>query len=187
MFKKYLDSFVWGIIAVSIVVILSAITPNLFAQQAPPAPAVATSNTQPISGTVTVANPVTEVGITPYQGASGTTQTPVATNSGVGANTAQTATLTGAVGKFTYLTHFDVSATGATAGSCFSVQITGVTAAQSYVYCVPTGATTQNPPLIINFQPPMQSSAANTNIVITMPAAGAGNAGQTINAVGFLQ
>lgn len=101
-----------------------------------------------------------------------------------GANAALTATLAAAAGVSTYITGFSVTCGGATAGSLITVTVTGPTNTLSYILAVPTGVTLQSNLLIV-FPFPVAASAANTAIVVNMPAAGAGNTSQAVMAYGF--
>jgi len=109
--------------------------------------------------------------------------------SGTVSNAVATATLTGVAAKFTYLSHFDITASGSTVGVCVTAQITGITGGGNftYLFCTPAGAALGASPLSANFSPPLKSSAVNTNIVVTLPALGAGNVGAAVNANGFVQ
>jgi hypothetical protein len=120
-------------------------------------------------------------------GASNTFQTPVS-GSNAGAAASQAATLTGASGKYTYISGCVFSSGGATAGVVVNCTITGCAGGTlTFSYTIPTGTQVSNAPLVITFNPPLQSSATNTNIVCTIPSAGAGNLNQSAAAWGFLQ
>lgn len=112
----------------------------------------------------------------------------VVATSGVVANTIASATLPAAVGKTTYISGFQVTADGATSAACTGFQVTGTLNSQlNYVFCWPAGVTTPATPLIVNFDPPLPATAANTTISVSVPAAGAGNTGTAVNAFGFQQ
>lgn len=131
-----------------------------------------TPNTTPI-----LANPNTDYpsGATPITGASGNV-----------ANASAVATLSGTSGKTTYITGFEVTSGGATAASLVTVAITGtVTGTLSYTYAAPAGATAGATPLVVEFSTPVPASAANTSIVVTVPALGAGNTNATVVAHGY--
>lgn len=96
------------------------------------------------------------------------------------------ATLTGAVGKTTYITGFSVTGAGATVGAVVNVTVTGLLGGTAtYTYAAATGATVGNTPLVMNFVPPMPSSATNTNIVVSCPSLGAGNLNNTTVVTGY--
>jgi hypothetical protein len=69
-----------------------------------------------------------------------------------------------------------------------NVTITGLLGGTAtYPVCAPTGATVQGYPLGFEFQKPLQSSAVNTNIVVTLPALGAGNTNAAVVAHGYVE
>lgn len=116
---------------------------------------------------------------------SGATMT--TSSSGNVANASAVATLTGASGKTTYLTGFQVTGSGATAASIKSVTVTGLLGGTAtYNITVPAGATAAVNPLIVSFYPAIPSSTTNTNIVVTAAAFGAGNTNAAVSAQGFL-
>ena len=107
--------------------------------------------------------------------------------SGNVANAAAVATLPGALNSTTYITGFAMTAGGATAGALVVATVTGLIGGVTlnYVFAVPAGATLGATPLILDFDPPLQSSGTNTPIVVTLPALGAGNTNAATNARGF--
>lgn len=131
--------------------------------------------------TVTISN----VGTAP-PGATGTSQTAL-TGSSSGAAQANNSTLTGAASKYTYISGFAVTGTGATAQSVLDITITGVvTGTMHFALNIPAGATTAITPLVVSFGQPIQSSAVNTNIVVNVPSFGAGNTNAASSAWGFV-
>lgn len=109
-------------------------------------------------------------------------------SSGNVANAAAVATLAGAVGKSTWVTGFEITASGATAASVVTATLTGILGGtMSYTFVVPAGITTAATPLIVSFNPPLPSSAANTPIAINLPALGAGNTNAAVNIHGYTQ
>lgn len=117
-----------------------------------------------------------------------TAQTPASNSSGVVANASAVATLTGVSAKSTYLTGFDITSDGATVGSCVNPTVTGLLGGtRTYTYCVPAGVTAAATPLVISFVPPLISSTTATNIVVTLPALGAGSTTATVNAQGYVE
>lgn len=115
------------------------------------------------------------------------TATAINGSSGNVANASAIGTLTGASARTTYITGFEINAAGATAASVVTVTVTGViTGTMSYTFAVPAGVTVGAQPLIVPFPTPIPSSTTNTNIVVTLPALGAGNTNATVNAHGFL-
>jgi hypothetical protein len=106
--------------------------------------------------------------------------------SGNVAATATTATLPGVAGKTTYITGFDITGAGATAGSAILITVTGVAGGTlTYVLDVPTGATAAMAPYQVRFPYPLPASAVNTPIVVNVPSFGAGNTNAAVVAYGF--
>ena len=112
--------------------------------------------------------------------------TPLSAGSGNVANASAAATLTSATGKTAYITGFQVTGSGATAGLPVTVTVAGLLGGtRSFTYSDAVGALVLNSPLLVNFPYPIPASATNTNIVVTCPALGAGNTNNTVNAQGF--
>ena len=106
--------------------------------------------------------------------------------SGNVANASAVATLTAAAGETNYISGFEVTGAGATAGAVVSVTVAGLLGGTAtYTYTAATGAAVGNTPLIVIFDPPHPASAANTAIVVTCPALGAGNTNNTVVAHGY--
>lgn len=111
---------------------------------------------------------------------------PLAASSGNVANAVAAATLVGAANKTTYISGFEISGSGATAGLPVVVTVTGVLGGPlSYVYTAEAGALVGNKPLVVEFCPPLPASAPATNIVVSCPALGAGNTNNSANAHGY--
>lgn len=107
-------------------------------------------------------------------------------SSGSVANAAAAATLPGAAGKTTYITGFQCTASGATAGLDVTVTLTGlISSNMSFTFTFPAGALVGAQPLIVAFSQPIPASAPNTAIVLTLPAGGVGNTNATATAQGF--
>lgn len=124
------------------------------------------------------------VKVGPYQLA----QTPITASSGNVANASAAATLPGVSAKTTFISGFQVTASGATVGLDVTVTVAGViTGTMSYTYTFPAGALVGAQPLIVTFPYPIPASATNTAIVVTLPAGGAGNTNATVSAQGFQQ
>jgi hypothetical protein len=97
-----------------------------------------------------------------------------------------TATLTGAAAVTTYISGLSITGSGATAGSVVTGTVTGLTGGtMSITVPVVTGVTAGNTPIQIYFDPPLAASAANTNIVVSVPSLGAGNTNSTVSAWGY--
>lgn len=114
-------------------------------------------------------------------------RTPVNVSSGNKANAAAAAVLPGVAGKTTYLSGFEVSGSGATAGLPVTVTASDGTQTLSYTYSAAAGALVANQPLIVFFPFPIPASLPNTAWTVTCPALGAGNTNNTVNAHGFQQ
>lgn len=110
---------------------------------------------------------------------------PVEVSSGNVANAAATATLPAAVGKTTWLTGFEVTGAGATAALVVAVTVTGPANTLTYIYAAAAGVLVENTPLLVQFPKPIPGAAANTAVVITCPALGAGNTNNAVNAHGY--
>lgn len=113
--------------------------------------------------------------------------TPIAATSGNVANAVATATLAGAASKTTYISGFQVYGSGATTGLVVSCTVTGIVGPVtfSYPYVAVAGVLLPNTPLNVTFDPPLPANAANTSIVVSCPALGAGNTNNSVNANGF--
>jgi hypothetical protein len=112
--------------------------------------------------------------------------TPVSASSGNVANGAAVATLAGVAGKTTYITGFEVTASGATLGLPVTVTVAGLLGGTlSYTFAFIAGALLASTPLIVQYPQPLPASAANTAIVVTLPAGGTGATNATANAHGF--
>lgn len=108
-----------------------------------------------------------------------------ATSGNVAAGVAA-ATIPAAIGKLACLAGMDVTAGGATAAAVVILTITGVKGGPlNYTYTVPAGATLPCPNLQVNFDPPLEASAQNVAIVVSLPSLGAGNTNTTVNARGL--
>ena len=173
-----------------VIIIGGLVISSTFAQAPAPPPVIATSSPTVITGSVT-ANQGTPaananswpVGSQPYPNGA----VPLATSSGVVANTTATATLAAVSGKTTYITGFDISADGATTGSCV-VPTVGLLIGGgnfSYLFCFPSSASASGSVYVVNFSPPVPASAVNTSISVSLPALGTGNTGAVVNVRGF--
>ena len=112
--------------------------------------------------------------------------TPITASSGNVAAAVATATMAGAASLTTHITGFQVTGAGATAGAVVSVTVTGtISGTLTYTYVSATGAAVANQSLIVQFNPPIPASAANTAIVVSCPSLGVGNTNNTVVAQGF--
>jgi hypothetical protein len=113
---------------------------------------------------------------------------PVTAASGNVAAAPAVATLPGAPSLTTFISGFEITASGATAASCVTATVAGVVSGGlSYTFCAPAGVTAEAPPLIVNFNPPIPAASVDTAIVVTLPSLGAGNANAAVVTHGFQQ
>lgn len=112
--------------------------------------------------------------------------TPIASSSGNVANASAVCTLTCPSGKTLFLSQLTVTGSGATAGLPVNVTVTGLLGGtQSYTFTFPAGALVGAVPLDVDFPLPLQASARDTNIVITLPASGVGGTNAAVSASGY--
>lgn len=112
--------------------------------------------------------------------------TAITAASGTAANANAVATLAAAVGKTTYICGFVLSSTGSTAAAVVAPTVAGtITGTLTFAYASVAGVTLANQTMIVPMTPCVPGSAANTAIVVTLPALGAGNTNATANAWGF--
>jgi hypothetical protein len=104
--------------------------------------------------------------------------------SGNVANASAVATLTATTGKRTWICGFSVQAMGATAGAAVALAITGLGGTFTYTYLAPTGVTV-NAPIAVPFSPCLPALSLSTNVVVTLPALGAGNTNASVSAWGY--
>jgi len=133
-----------------------------------------------ITNDVTKPVPVTQTAVMP----SGATA--VGATSGNVANASAAATLPAVSGKTNFLTGFEITASGATAGLVVNATVTGLaTGTQNYAFTFPAGVAVAALPLIVIFDNPIPASATNTAITVTLPASGAGGTNAAVNVHGF--
>ena len=112
--------------------------------------------------------------------------TPLTNASGNKANANAVATLTGTSTTTVYITGFELTASGATAGLPVVATVTGVLGGTlSFIFTFPAGVLVGATPLIVEFPTPIPASAVNTPIVVTLPAGGSGNTNAAAVAHGF--
>lgn len=115
-----------------------------------------------------------------------TGSTVVNVSSGNVANASAVASMPAVAGKTNYMTGFQLTAGGATAGACVTATVTGlIGGTQNYTFCAATGPAVGSTPLDYSFWPPLPASAANTAITVTLPALGAGNTNATASVQGY--
>ena len=112
---------------------------------------------------------------------------PLASSSGKKANAAATATLAkGGADSVVYLAGFTITGAGATAAAVVEVTVTGVVGGTlTYEYGAVAGAALMNAPLTQRFDPPLPAADADTDIVVSCPALGAGALANSANAWGY--
>lgn len=112
--------------------------------------------------------------------------TPLSAGSGNVANASAVATLTGTATTTVYISGFEITGSGATAGLPVTVTLAGLLGGtRSYTYTFEAGVLVGNKPLIVTFIPPLPASAVNTPLVLTCPASGAGGTNNVATAHGF--
>lgn len=123
----------------------------------------------------------------PIEGPYPPSANPLTADSGNVANAVATATLAASSsGLTTYITGFEITASGATAASVVTATVTGViTGTMHYTFVAVAGATTACQPLLVQFSDPIPANAANTAIAVALPALGSGNTNATVVAHGF--
>src|SRR5215475_14176429 len=137
-------------------------------------------------GNVNVINPASRPVPVTSMGAVPSNVNQKGASSGNVANATATASLAAVSGRTNYLEGFTVTAGGATAALDVNVTVTGlVTGTFNYSFVFPLGAGVGAVPLVVNFDPPIKASAANTAITVTLPAGGAGNTNAAVNINGF--
>jgi hypothetical protein len=108
----------------------------------------------------------------------------IGNGSGNVANATATATLTATTGRRTWICGVAVNALGATAGAGVALTITGLGGTFTYTYVSATGVTVWAP-AVVSFNPCLPALAASSNIVVTLPALGAGNTNASVSAWGY--
>jgi hypothetical protein len=120
-------------------------------------------------------------------------RTPASTNSQAG-NTAIAASIPAVALQYSYLSGMFISGLGATAASVVACNITNVLASDAgsntwhFNISVPAGVTValnNGLPIIINFDPPIQSKAVDTALQVNVGAFGAGNTQAVVSVWGY--
>lgn len=113
--------------------------------------------------------------------------TPLQASTGNLANTIGTATLVSAVGRTAFITGFEVTGSGATAGLPVIVTVAGLLGGTaSFIYTFALGVLVGNNPLIVQFPSALPASGTNINIVVSCPASGAGGTNNAVTAHGYM-
>ena len=96
--------------------------------------------------------------------------------SATAAAAAMAPSLPAVAGATNAVTGFEVTGTGATAGSTIQVTLTGVPGGPlTYDLTIPAGAGVAITPLIVEFMTPIQATGPNVAITLNVPSFGAGN------------
>lgn len=143
---------------------------------------VSSASPLPVTGSIVSSGTITAA---PTAGFIPLTATPITASSASVANASAVATLAAVAGKTTYITGFQASASGSTAGLAVTLTVAGViTGTMNYTFTFPTGALVGSV-MNVQFVQPIPASAANNSIVVTLPAGGTGNTNATVAAQGY--
>lgn len=108
-------------------------------------------------------------------------------SSATGAAAAIAATLPAVPGRTNYITGFEVTGSGATAGSVINVTVTGVVGGPlNFVLSIVAGVLLSITPLVIPFSRPLPATGPNVAIAVNVPSFGAGNTNAAVSASGYL-
>lgn len=115
--------------------------------------------------------------------------TPLVVGSGNVANAVAAASLPAVAGETNYITGFEITGSGATAGLPVDVTVVGLIGGVTlhYNYTFAVGVLLPNQPLLIEFPNPIPASAVNTAITVSCPAGGAGNTRNAVVVHGFVR
>lgn len=106
--------------------------------------------------------------------------------SGNVANASAVATIPAVAGKTAYLTGYEITGAGATAGLPVIATVVGlITGTVSHIVVAAAGALVANVPVIVEYGVAVPASAVNIDIVVTVPAFGAGNTHSTVVSHGY--
>ena len=112
--------------------------------------------------------------------------TPVSSSSGDVAASSAVATLPAVAGKTNFISGLAITGMGATAAGQALATLAGLLGGtMTLVVPAPAGATVGIAPLVLQFNPPLQASAVNTAITLTLPTLGAGNLHAAVSAWGY--
>lgn len=110
---------------------------------------------------------------------------PLEKSSGNVAAAIATVALPASANQYTYCTGIEIVGAGATAASVVLATITDGTWTLTYPVAVVAGVNLANQSLLIEFTPPIKSSAVNTAITVSCPSLGAGNTNNVVNIHGY--
>ncbi len=156
---------------------------------------ILTASTNPIPAGVNTTI-IGSVGIDPTKNTVAITtpgRTPASESSTAG-NTAIAASIPAVAGQYSYLSAVFLSGLGATTAATVQCNITNVLSSNAtsntwtFQIAVPQGVTVPlfaDGPKIINFDPPLQAKAINTQLQVNIGAFGAGNTQQCVGVSGY--
>lgn len=126
-------------------------------------------------------------GVNLRDAATGTSPLVYLSASSANAAAANNVTLGAAAFYTTYVTGFEITGDGATAGSIITVTLTGILGGTAtYYITVPTGAGTAITPLTVEFTSPgFPASATNQTITLNVPSFGGGNTNAAVTIRGY--
>ena len=109
----------------------------------------------------------------PWTGINGTTAVDASSNNAAAANNVS---LPAVANQTNFVTGFEITGDGATAGSVILVTLTGVVGGPlDYELTIPAGAGVAVTPLIVEFPVPIPATGPNVAITLNVPSFGAGN------------
>jgi hypothetical protein len=110
---------------------------------------------------------------------------PLIATSGNKTNATASCSISAATGHLAYVSGIEFTFTGSTAATTVVATLSGLAGGVSLSYVInsPAGATVAGTPLIVEFNPPLQSS--NTTITFSVPALGTGNLNAVANIHGY--
>lgn len=112
--------------------------------------------------------------------------TEISDSSGNVSNATATAKLEAGTVSIPHLHGFTITASGATVGGVVTATITGLASGTLYyTFGAPTGTAVMAQPLVVTFPKSLKGSAG-TDVVITLPALGAGNTNAAVTIWGYL-
>lgn len=138
-----------------------------------------------VQGPDTVGTPLLVQSTPP--GATVLSQSPVNTSASV-ANATLTLTMPAVAGQTNYVTGFELTVGGATAATSVVATMTNIVGGtQSWVVAVPAVPASGVNSFSVEFTYPLKATGVNTSVVLSLPAAGAGNTNTTGSLHGFTQ
>lgn len=107
-------------------------------------------------------------------------------SSGNVANASAVAAMPVDAARTNYVTGFELTAAGSTAGLAVTATLAGVLGGTlSFAFTFPIGVLVPAQPLFVEFPEPIPASAINTAITLTLPAGGTGNTAASATIHGF--